>query len=495
MLRWSHWSLRRTLLVVLLPGLLTVMGLELVVSWRTALAAANAAFDRSLLGAIKAMDANISTASGGLSVELPYRMLEFFELTASGQVFYSVESGDGLVQIGNADLPHPPNTLVDGAPQFQDAVYFGTQVRLGSYARQLDRPLSQGSQSSRVVIQIAETLESRQDFTRQLVLDAVARDLFLLIAALAMVVLAVQVALRPLQRLRADIAARRPDDLTPVRTDEVPADVQPLVDALNQHARRYRDALEARRRFVDDASHQLRTPLTTLATQMGFALRESDAARKDAALRAMAQQLDDAIRQTNQMLALARADAAALQPAAFDLHALAEATTRRLWPLARSRHIDLGFEAPPEVPGDTHCHAPLHVVGHEALLAEALSNLVHNALVHTPAGGHVTVEGRVDGSTALLCVIDSGPGMSPENRARVGERFLRVQAAPGDHAQQPQALELPAAQGSGLGLAIANAIAERHGGRLTLDAVHRYSAAPGLRATLCWPANGPNEDL
>ena len=75
------------LLVVLLPGLLAVMGLEIVVSWRNALAAANAAFDRSLLGAIKAMDANISTASGGLSVELPYRMLEFFELTASGQVF------------------------------------------------------------------------------------------------------------------------------------------------------------------------------------------------------------------------------------------------------------------------------------------------------------------------------------------------------------------------------------------------------------------------
>ena len=87
MKRWAHWSLRRTLLVVLLPGLLAVMSLELAVSWRNALAAANAAFDRSLLGAIKAMDANISTASGGLAVELPYRMLEFFELTANGQVF------------------------------------------------------------------------------------------------------------------------------------------------------------------------------------------------------------------------------------------------------------------------------------------------------------------------------------------------------------------------------------------------------------------------
>ena len=74
MMRWSHWSLRRTLLVVLVPGLLAVLGLDILVSWRNTLAGASAAFDRSLLGAVKAMDANISTASGGLSVELPYRM-------------------------------------------------------------------------------------------------------------------------------------------------------------------------------------------------------------------------------------------------------------------------------------------------------------------------------------------------------------------------------------------------------------------------------------
>lgn len=484
MLRWSHWSLRRTLLVVLIPGLLTVMGLELVVSWRTALAAANAAYDRSLLGAIKAMDANISTASGGLSVELPYRMLEFFELTASGQVFYSVESGDGLVEIGNAELPAPPATLTDGAPQFHDAVYFGVPIRVGSYARQLDRPLSQGSQSSRVVIQIAETLESRQDFTRQLVLDAVARDVFLLIAALGLVVLAVQGALLPLQRLSSEVAARRADDLEPIRTDTVPADVQPLVQALNQHARRYRDATEARRRFVDDASHQLRTPLTTLATQMAFALRETDVVRKDQALHAMAQQLDDAIRQANQMLALARADAIALTPAPLDLHALAEATTRSLWALARARGIDLGLDDTWQPTSGTAL-----VSGHAALLSEALANLVHNALLHTPPGGHVTVLARIEGSDALLQVRDDGPGMPAADRARVGERFLRVQRAPGlARAQENTATLPPTSSGSGLGLAIAKAIAERHRGSLTLSETDPGRDPPGLTATLRWAA-------
>lgn len=470
MLRWSHWSLRRTLLVMLVPGLLAVLGLDIVVNWRNTLAGANAAFDRSLLGAVKAMDANISTASGGLSVELPYRLLEFFELTANGQVFYRVASADNLVEIGNAGLPPPPQPLVDGQPQFHDGSYFGTPIRVGSYARELDRPLSQGSNARRVLIQVAETLESRQDFTRRLVLESVARDLLLLIAALGLVALAVEIALQPLQRLREEVAARRSDDLTPVDAGAVPADVRPLVEALNLHASRYRDAVQAQRRFVDDASHQLRTPLTTLATQVGFALREHDADKRQHALLAIKRQVDDAIRQTNQMLALARADAAALPMAPLDLQALAEGVTMHLWPLARSRGIDLGFEA---LPG-----AQTPAQGNEAQLAEALSNLLHNALVHTPPGGQVTVQAGVQDGQALLCVADNGPGMPAADRARVGERFLRVAdpAAPQE------------ARGSGLGLAIAHAIAQRHGGRLRLEESHPGQAAPGLRVGVQWPA-------
>lgn len=492
MLRWSHWSLRRTLLAVLVPGLLAITGLDIVVSWRNTLAAANAAFDRSLLGAIKAMDANISTASGGLSVELPYRTLEFFELTASGQVFYRVASGDGLVEIGNDGLPPPPQPLVDGQPQFHDGNYFGTPIRIGSYARQLDRALSQGSHSRRVMIQVAETLESRQDFTRRLVLETVARDVLLLLAALGLVVLVVHFALRPLQRLQNDIAERKVGDLTPMDAEAVPADVRPLVDALNQHASRYLGALEAQRRFIDDASHQLRTPLTTLATQVGFALREQEAGKREQALQAIKQQVDDAIRQTNQMLALARADAAALRLAPLDLQALAERVTRGLWPLARSRGIDLGFE-----PLDGLAQP---VEGNEAQLAEALSNLVHNALVHVPPGGHVTVQAGREGLHALLRVVDDGPGMPAADRARAGERFLRV-LRPAETGVQP--LSTPAAalfqgsQGSGLGLAIASAIVQRHGGTLELDDAHAHAHAhahasrPGLVATLRWPAQLP----
>ncbi len=480
---WAHWSLRRTLLVVLLPGLLLVMGLELMVSWRNDLSAANAAFDRSLLGAIKAMDANISTDTGGLSVELPYRTLEFFELTASGQVFYRVASGDGLVEIGDAGLPAPPLPLVDGRPQFHDAVFFGVPVRVGSYARRLERPLSLGSHSDRVLIQVAETLQSRQEFTRRLLLENVARDALLLLAALALVTLAVHGALRPLQRLRAEVAARDEGDLAPIEPRRVPKDVRPLVQAINLHMQRQQQVLGQQRRFIDDASHQLRTPLTTLATQVAFALRERDAARREAALMAIKVQVDGAIRQANQMLALARADAAPLDLAApVDLVALAEAVARQWWPLARQQGIDLGLEALPGrhegVSGPAVSPAAVTATGDAALLHEALSNLLHNALLHVPRGGRVTLQAGLRGGEALLVVRDDGPGMPAQARARLGERFLRVDGAHGPDG---------AARGSGLGLAIAQAIVQRHGGTLVLAEAQPGAARPGLQATLRWP--------
>jgi two-component system sensor histidine kinase TctE len=446
---WHRLSLRRSLLLILLPGLLAVVGAEMLVTWRNALDATNAAYDRSLFGAVKSIDANISTESGGLGVELPYRLLEFFQLTASGQVFYRVATEDGLVDIGYADLPRPRSALISGRPLFHDADYHGEPVRVASYARELAQPVAGQAQPQRVVIQVAETLDSRRDFLRQLVLQAAVRDTLLVLAASGLLVLAVAWALRPLARLRGEIEARSPQDLTPVATTGIPADVRPLVEAINRHVERNRQMATAQRRFVDDASHQLRTPLTTLATQVGFALRERDPSHTTAALQAIKLQLDATVRQTNQMLALARADSAefgARPGEVLDVVALAERLTRQHWPQAREAGIDLGFE-PPDV--------PCKVTGHVDLLAEALSNLLHNAIRYTPAGGHVTVRVSRLGDDIELAVEDDGPGMTDDDCARAGERFFRGRQT-----------HLP---GSGLGLAIVRSIAERHGGRLIVQ--------------------------
>ncbi|MEO6276397.1 sensor histidine kinase N-terminal domain-containing protein [Roseateles sp.] len=445
-------SVRHTLLLVLLTGMLCAVGAQLVLTWRTAVEAANAAYDRSLLGAIKSIDANISSASGGIGVELPYRMLEFFELTASGQVDYRVATEDGLVEIGSPDLPKPAEPLTTGQPQFMDAAYFGEPVRVGSYARLLDPPLPGGAADQRIVIQVAEKLSSRQSFTRSLVLQAVARDLLLVAAAGLLLAGGVAWALRPLARLRDEVRSRRPDDMTPIAGLAIPADVQPLVEAINFHVARNRSMSEARRRFIDDASHQLRTPLTTLATQVGFALRVQDPALMGEALRAIKSQLDETVRQTNQMLALARTDAADVASECVDAAALAEGLTRDWWATAREAGVDLGIDA---------ADAPLWVQVHPGLLQEALSNLLHNAIRYTGRGGHVTVRLQQIGGQAAIAVCDDGPGIPADELHRASERFFR-----GSNVQLP---------GSGLGLAIARSIATRHGGDLQL------AAGPGGR--------------
>jgi two-component system sensor histidine kinase TctE len=224
---WHRQSLRRTLLLLLLPGMLLLVAAELWLTWRTSVDAANAAYDRSLLGAIKAIDANISTESGGLSVELPYRMLEFFELTASGQVYYRVATEDQLVEIGNADLPAPPGALLTGQPHFADALYFGEPVRVGSYTRVLTEPIGQRSGEQRVVIQVAETLGSRLTFTRALVLQSVQRDLLLIALLSVLLAIAIGWAVRPLRRLHDEVQKRSPEDLAPVDTSRIPLDVRP----------------------------------------------------------------------------------------------------------------------------------------------------------------------------------------------------------------------------------------------------------------------------
>jgi len=454
-------GLRRLLMLLLVPGLLLVGAVEVWQTSRTAVDAANAAYDRSLLGAIKAMDANVSTASGGLGVELPYRLLEFFELTANGHVYYRVATEDGLVDIGNANLPLPNSRLVTGQPQFTDANYFDEPVRVGSYARLLDPQLPGTPPDQRLVIQIAETLESRQAFTRSLVLQAVARDVLLLLVATVLMAVAVGWALRPLAKLRREVQARAVQDLTPISSKGIPVDVLPLVDAINFHVERSRQDTQARQRFVDDASHQLRTPLTTLATQVGFALRESDAALQREALVAIKAQLEETVRQTNQMLALARVDSAQVALETIDLTALAEKVTREWWPEARASGIDLGFE--PDA-------LALMAQANAALLKEALSNLLHNAIRYTPRGGQVTVKLRRHGQQGLIAVTDTGPGMPPDELVRAGDRFFR-----GSQVTQP---------GSGLGLAIVRSVAQRLGGELRLASKPQ---GQGLAAVIALP--------
>ena len=423
-----------------------------------AVASANAAYDRSLLGVIKALDLNVSTASGGLSVELPYRLFEFFQLTATGNVYFRVATADSLVEIGNPDLPPPPSALHTGQPMFYDATYFGESVRVGAFMRPLEQPLSGGSELQ-LVIQVAESTSSREQFTANFVRRAAVRDILLLVLMSAVVVMGLTVALRPMARLAVQTRARASDDLRSLQTDDLPSDIRPLVDAINHQLERTNQLMAERRGFIDDASHQLRTPLTVLRAQLDYILREPDLAQRQLALEALSEELGNTIRATNQLLTLARTDAARPQRERFDLGDLAREVALELLPLARARGMDFGVDEQAE---------PLEAEGDRGMLQHALINIAHNAIQHGRPQGMVTLQVAADPLGFSLQVIDDGFGMDPDVLSRLGQRFVKSRGS----------------RGSGLGLAIAHSVIERHAGRLRIEPVQ---VAGGLCVALWWP--------
>ena len=455
--RLRRASLWRLLALLLLPLLAVVTGVELWMTRHDALEAANAAYDRSLLGALKSIDANISTASGGLSAELPYSMLEFFELTASGNVYFRVASSDGLVELGNADLPLPAGALEPGVPRFYDATYFGESVRLAAFRRALDR----AEPASTVLVRVAESTRSREDFTARFVRRAVQRDALVLALMVLGTAALLAVALRPLARLAREVQARSSDDMTPLASGDLPADIRPLVDAVNQQMARTQDLVAQQRQFLDDASHQLRTHLTTLQMQIDYARREGDGRQVQHTLAAIGGEIARATRSTQQLLALGRSDTAAVELTPFDLAALLRTVALELLPQARAKQIDFGIHTPA---------AGIEAVGDSGLLREALTNLAANAIAYTPAQGTVTVSAAGDSLGWSISVEDNGPGLPAEERDALGQRYRRGSQA--------------TAGGSGLGLAIARSIAERHRGSLRLQA---RAEGPGLLAILWWP--------
>jgi two-component system OmpR family sensor kinase len=313
------------------------------------------------------------------------------------------------------------------------------------------------------VIQVAQEMAPRRVMARTLALRTVAPIVWMAPLLMLIAWWVVSASLRPVARVRQQVAERQADDLSTLEEAGVPDEIAPLVHELNLLFARVREAFDAQRYFVADAAHELRSPLAALRLQVQGLQRARDQATRELALERLLAGIDRATRLVEQLLLLARQQAKAssgepAQPVLLvDLvrAALADAAA-----LAQQRGIDLGL-----VQADAG-----EVAGHPDALRILLRNLLDNAIRYTPEGGRVDVSVLLQGNALLLCVDDSGPGIAQADRARVMDRFYRVQGSP--------------AGGSGLGLAIVQAIAQLHGASLTL------STAPGLgglRAQLRFP--------
>ncbi len=452
-------SLRGRLLAWLLAATLVLGALALADTWREAQQTADEVSDRVLAGSALAIAERVVVAEdGSLEVDIPYVALEMLTSAAQDRVFYRVDGPPGTFVTGYQNLP----ALARGEGQsvaFDDAVFRGEPIRIATLARSA----STGISSVPFTVTVAETTIARRQLAESILLHSAARLALMMAGATVIVLIAVSLSMRPLYRLSRAISKRNPDDLAPI-AEQVPTEVEGLVDTINSFMQRLQSSLQALRHFTGNASHQLRTPLAVVRTQLALAARAGDA---DEISRAISR-ADEAIAHTERVLAqllmMSRIDAASRTARdsfqSVDIARLAQDLTAEQVPPAADAGIDLGYEGVTE--------APLR--GDPLLLAEMLKNLISNAVLYAGRGAEVTVRVAYSPPCVRLEVEDNGPGISPDQRSSVMRRFERG-ASDND-------------RGTGLGLPIVEEIAHLHAGEIRLS---EGRDGRGLKVTITLP--------
>jgi two-component system, OmpR family, sensor histidine kinase TctE len=296
----------------------------------------------------------------------------------------------------------------------------------------------------------------RYGFMNTLLWDFVQLDL-----TLVLVWIGIQLGLRPVKKLRDEIAQRSPLDLRPIVESSVPREIAPVVVTLNRLFAMLRSAVQSQQQFIADTAHQLRTPITGMQAQLDLLAEEPAALPVKDRLLTLQAGIRQLARAANQLLTLARADPAAniaIKNQPVDLSALAAEVVAKFFDRALQSDIDLGVDI-----------QPVSISADPSLIDDLLSNLLDNALKYTPAGGRVTVSVAAPNLKAMIAVDDSGPGIPEQDRQRVRQRFYRLPNSPG--------------HGSGLGLAIVDEIARLYGATLAIGS----SASGGARMTVQFP--------
>lgn len=442
-------------------------------------------FDRALYGVANNIAQQIRIAGPRLEQDIPMIAQTLVEAEGTDRIYWRIHGPDGL--IGGMDTWLGYGT---GQTTLHDARLFyawfsGRQVRAVRLPVMLpsaavdELGTSEAGKPARgpIVVEVAELLDRRETAANEILLSVSVPLILLLLVGSLILSHVLKEELVPLQILADKLNRQTARSLAALDETQVPAEVAPLIRGLNALLARLRDALDAQRKFIADAAHQLRTPLTAVKLHADRAQTADSLEVARHALREVQTAADRAVRLSNQLLSLARAEPGLslerLGPVEhFDLAELAFETGAEWVPQALARRIDLGFEI---LPGPTFTGStPAVVRGNRLLMREALSNLIDNAVKYVPSGGRITVRagGEAMGhrGMAVVMVEDNGPGIPPQRREEVFKRFFRGDRAPepggrGDHAG-----------GAGLGLAIVHEIVTLHHGTIRIEDV---PPAPG----------------
>jgi len=432
-------SIRKRLLVWLLLPAVLILTAGTLSDYFTALPPYRDAYDQALFDAALVVSAHVRTdAQGHRTLSLPPDAIAILRYDSYDSIFFKVTTDSGDYIAGDRDLPQLAEESNNPARGY--AQYHGESVRLVTYR-------TKGANGV-LDVSVAETLHKRDHTRRRILGTSLAVDICQLSLVLVLIWIGVRLALGPLRTVEAQIASRSARDLTPLPRESVPTEIEGLVTALNRLFVTVRATSDAQRRFLESAAHQLRTPLTGLQVQLELLTEDPAAAPVRERLAPLLDATQRLAHTTQQLLALARSNEAANLRWEFtqlELSEIVETTVADRISAALGAGIDMGADTEPGT-----------IQGVRWLLLEALSNLVNNAIAHTPAGGTITVRCGVAAGAEFLEVSDSGVGIPVDEREQVLGRFYRGSNARG--------------AGSGLGLAIVAEVAQLHGASVSIDA-------------------------
>ncbi len=451
-------SLRSRLLRRLLPPLLALFAVSGTLSYLVARYHANEVHDRWLVDSAEALAQRVTLSRGAPALDLPEAARQILQFDSADTTWFEVVGPRSGHVAGNPGVPAAPVGPGADVERLRTASLYpgwisGARVRVASV------PVELPGAGETVEVRVAETLRKRQALATELLLEVLLPQLVLVVVAGVVIWFTLEKLLAPVGEVARALEAQTHHSLEPVDDRALPSEMAPLTHAMNGLLLRLQDALAAQRHFVADAAHQLRTPLTALKLHADEAARETDPARLAPLLDELRRAADRAVRLSNQLLTLARAEPSArvAEPRRFELRAAVFEAAGRWVPGALAADVDLGFVGGPAEGGP-----PIEVLGDPDLLAEAIHNLIDNALKHGGEGRHVTVsvEAQADGP-ARVRVVDDGPGIAAADRGRVLERFHRGARTAGEAADTRV--------GTGLGLAIVAEIVRGHDGEVRID--------------------------
>ena len=450
------------ILIWMFGPLFLLWSIGIVITYFIAQNIANAPYDRTLTDHLRLLKYEVEQQNVREGVELSVSALTILSGEHGRSARWQIRDANGDSLAGNATIPLPDNWSYEKDKfKFHNDTIDGQSVRVAYVWGGRDR----GGESFLTLV--AETNDRRGLLQQDILTGMLTPQLIVLPLAALLAGLGLTQGLEPLSLLQERIRARRANDLSPINEDLAPAEIAPLVAAMNELLSQLEASAETQRRFVSNAAHQLKTPLAGMRTQAELALREHDPAKMGESLEQLVKGTQRATRLVNQLLALTRAEHSA-HPGLFvleriELNAFVERQTRQCIDAAMRRGVDLGFEPYGE---------PLWIQGHSLMLAELLNNLIENALLYTPSGGWATVRVTAQVTTVGVEVEDSGQGIAPEHRSQIFDRFFRVWGNSAD--------------GSGLGLSIVKEIAEQHRAEVSL-----VEPRPGSGASTCFRVTFP----